>query len=276
MRILIIGSGGMLGYVTFRFLQEQGHQVTGITRTKSFPGMFQIDAADKLSLMGILSQTPFDAVINFAALLGKASEEHPSDAVRTNAWLPHFLAEYCACQNTYLLHVSTDGIFSGKRGGYREDDCSDVEGFYGRSKFLGEVSGREQLTVRSGFWGADVNPAGTGLFQWFMHQQGAVSGYSKAVFNGVSNLEFAIFANNAVQNRWRGVYHLCASESISKYDFLCMQKQIFDVRAEIREDSTVQVDRSLLCTRTDIPYRPKSFRQMMYELRDWKSGKFSK
>lgn len=275
MRILVIGSGGMLGYVVFQYLQEQGHHVTGITRTKKFPGMFLMDATNEPALAGFLAHTPLDAVINCAALLVQASEECHSDAVRINAWLPHFLSEYCERHKIYLLQVSTDGIFSGKHGGYQEDDLSDADGFYGKSKFLGEVSGKGQLTVRSGFWGADVNPLGSGLFQWFMRQQDTVSGYSRAVFNGVSNLEFAIFANNAVQGRWGGIYHLCASEAISKYDFLCMQKQVFDIKAEIGMDSTVQIDRSLLCTRADIPYRQKSFWQMMHELKDWESDKLS-
>lgn len=272
MNVLVIGAGGMLGYATFRYLQSRGYQVTGITKTKPIPGVLRMDAADEGAFGCFLRQESFDAVINCAALLLKPSQERKCEAVRLNAWLPHFLDAYCRSSGGYLIQVSTDAVFSGVRGGYQEYDPSDADTFYGQSKFLGEVSNSHALTVRSGFWGLDTNPEGAGLLQWFLRQNGPISGYARAMFNGVSNLEFAKFADAALQSRWTGVYHLCAAEVVSKYDFLLLANRVFSKGIQIVEDESVVIDRSLKCVRSEIPYRQKPFEQMMDELKTRQSA----
>ena len=268
MKVLIIGSGGMLGYVTFRYLEDQGYQVLGLTRTKALPGMLLMDATDESAMRHFLREESFDAIVNCAALLLRASEERKCEAVRLNAWLPHFLEEYCAQFQTYLIQVSTDAVFSGLRGGYQEDDPADADSFYGKSKLLGEVNSKYALTVRSEFWGLDINPEGSGLLQWFLRQENCVFGYARAVFNGVSNLEFARFADRALQNRWTGVYHLCAKGALSKYDFLRLAGRTFSKSTMVVRDERVHIDRSLRTLRADIPYRQKTFQQMMGEMQE--------
>jgi len=267
--VLIIGSGGMLGYITYQYLKDQGYQVSGVTQTKPFPDMLHLDATDEQALRGLLDQVHFDVIINCAALLLKPSEERKCDAVKLNSWLPQFLAAYCEQHHTYLIQVSTDAVFSGLRGQYQENDPSDANTFYGKSKFLGEVDNDSALTVRSGLWGLDINPNGTGLLQWFMRQRDSVSGYANALFNGVSNLEFAKFADAAIRSRWTGIYHLHAADETSKYEFLCLAKSMFCSPATIFRDESVQIDRTLKCVRTDIPYQQKTFKQMLEELKQW-------
>lgn len=272
MKILVIGAGGMLGYVTYQYLSSRGHQVAGVTRTRKLPGMACLDVTDQPGTEAFLKKTPCDAIVNCAALLVKASEENKSSAVKLNALFPHYLAEYCTQHGIYLIQVSTDGVFSGTTGSYDENSPSDTASFYGKSKFLGEVYD-DALTVRSGFWGPDINPNGLGLFNWFMMQKGTVSGYSKAFFNGVSSLEFAQFVNCAIEKRWTGIFHLCAAKPVSKFDFLFLQKELFRQQISVFPCESVRVDRTLKNTRDDIPYREKSFVQMMDELWVWIQGR---
>lgn len=277
MRILVIGAGGMLGYITYQYLKEQGYQVTGITRTKEYSDMLRMDVTDISVIRPFLEKTHFDAIVNCAALLVKVCEERKSDAIKLNTWFPHFLGEFCQQSQTYLIQVSTDAVFSGKRGKYREDSPCDPDSFYGKSKLLGEISDDYALTVRSAFWGADINQSGNGLFQWFVRQKGPIQGYTKALFNGVSNLEFAKFTDLSLKNRWTGIYHLCATDIISKFDFLVLQRHTFLKKTEIIANSQVAVDRSLVCGRSDINHHQKEFKQMMIELKEWLStkGEFS-
>ncbi len=273
MKVLVIGAGGMLGYTTYQYLKEQGHLVTGVTKTKRIPGMIKLDATNKVALENFLNENPFDVIINCAALLVAPSEHRKAEAVRLNSWLPHYLEGFYMEKGTYLIQVSTDGVFSGVEKAYREEGPSDADTFYGKSKFLGELHNSKDLTVRSGFWGPDINEDGTGLFHWFMKQEGMVSGYSKAIFNGVSNLEFAKFSHAAMQNRWSGVYHLCASDAISKLDFLALLKKTFLQDVTLIPDEGLCVTRLLKNTRDDIGYGEKSFEQMVYELKSWISQK---
>lgn len=267
-KILILGAGGMLGYAVYKFLYNQKYDVVGVTKTRKREGLICLDATIESELEKLLHDTEPNTIINCAALLADSSEERRSEAVRLNAWLPHYLAEYCNIYGGYLIQVSTDSVFSGKIGRYTEKAPSDTNTFYGKSKYLGEVYGENALTVRSAFWGRDADLQGKGLFQWFMRQHGQVSGYTKAFFNGVSNLEFARFIQRAIDNRWTGVYHLCAKNTISKYEFLCLQKEVFHTEAEIVPSESVCIDRSLICTRTDIPYESKGFEEMMAALKN--------
>lgn len=267
-KTLILGAGGMLGYAVYSFLHNLQYDVAGVTKTRKREGLVCLDVTVEPDLGGLLHEMRPYAIINCAAILAGPSEERKGEAVKLNAWLPHYLEEYCDKYGSYLIQVSTDGVFSGRTGGYKEDSPSDTDTFYGKSKYLGEASGKNALTVRSAFWGVDADPQGKGLFQWFMRQRGQVSGYAKAFFNGVSNLEFARFAEQAVKNRWTGVYHLCAADTLSKYEFLCLQKEIFNVEARVVPSESLCIDRSLICTRTDIPYVGKTFKEMMTELKD--------
>ena len=269
----MIGAGGMLGYVTYQHLKDRGYQVIGVTRTKKYSDMVSMDATDQFSIGSFLEQTDFDAVINCAALLVNASKERKSNAIQLNAWLPHFLEEFCDKHEKYLIQAGTDGVFSGKDGGYQESSLSDTDTFYGKSKLLGETSGSHALTVRSGFWGADANLSGRGLFQWFLGQGETVHGYSRAFFNGVSNLEFAKFVDLALQKKWTGIYHLCASDVTSKYEFLELEKRVFFRKTEIVADDRICIDRSLVCKRDDIAYQKKNFETMMIELKEWLVGR---
>lgn len=161
MNILVIGAGGMLGYTTFQYLREQGQSVTGITKTKKIEDLICLDATDEGAIARFLSKNDFDAVINCAALLVGASEQQKSNAVKLNAWLPHYLAEYCQHNHIYFVQVSTDGVFSGIEGNYNEHSVCNPTTFYGKSKLLGEVYA-DALTVRSAYWGPDINLTGVG------------------------------------------------------------------------------------------------------------------
>lgn len=273
---MVVGAGGMLGYVTLQYLREQGHSVIGLTKTKEIDDLIRLDVTDEVAIKGFLSTDSFDAVVNCAAMLVEASERRKSEAVKLNTWFPHYLSEYCQRNGSYLIQVSTDGVFSGTEGSYDEHSPCDAMSFYGKSKFLGEIY-VDALTVRSGFWGADVNPNGNGLFHWFMQQKSAVSGYSSALFNGVSNLEFARFVTKAIQRRWTGIYHMCAADSISKYDFLCLQNTIFSRNITIHKNESVIIDRTLKNTRNDISYKEVPFAQMMKDLQTWiqRRGRFA-
>ena len=80
--------------------------------------------------------------------------------------------------------MSTDCVFSGRRGGYTEKDFRDGETFYDRSKALGELEDDKNITLRNSIVGPDINPNGIGLFNWFMHQKDQVNGFSNTMWTG--------------------------------------------------------------------------------------------
>jgi len=103
------------------------------------------------------------------------AEENKALAAFLNAYFPHFLADITKDLNTQVVHMSTDCVFSGKRGSYTGDDLRDGESFYDRSKALGELNDGKNITLCNSIVGPDVNPNGIGLLNWFMKQKGEVT-----------------------------------------------------------------------------------------------------
>src|SRR5262249_1554232 len=115
-----------------------------------------------------------------------AAATDPVPSLTINALLPHRLHALAAAAGARLVHISTDCVFNGRTGMYTEDDPSDAEDLYGRTKFLGEVSGPGALTLRTSMIGRELATA-SGLVEWFLSQRGGrVEGYTRAIFTGLT------------------------------------------------------------------------------------------
>jgi dTDP-4-dehydrorhamnose reductase len=167
--------------------------------------------------------------------------------VRTNALFPHQLAAACRARGVRLIHVSTDCVFSGRRGRYTEEDLPDPTDLYGRSKLAGEVSGPRTVTLRSSMIGRELRSR-NGLLEWLLSQPagGSVRGFANAVFSGPTAPELAraIVRLAADFPELEGTLHV-AAEPISKYDLLLKLRDAFDLELEVERSEEPVIDRSL-------------------------------
>lgn len=271
MKVLVIGSGGMLGHVTTLYLSELGYEITDVSHTrKCRKETVLIDVLDKITFSDFLEQNQFDVVINCAAILPKASIENKAAAIMLNSYFPHFLEQFYKNQKVKVIQVSTGGVFSGTAAPYTESAPHDTCIFYGKTKSLGEIEGENNLTIRSDFVGPDMSKKGIGLFNWIMNSQGKVNGYSRAFFNGVFSIEFAQFVDFAIKNNVTGVYNLYSANSISKSDFLRLTCEKFGKKdVFICDNDNVVINTSLNTERIDIVYKQKSFEEQMDEVYEW-------
>ena len=148
--------------------------------------------------------------------------------------------------NTRLIHISTDCVFSGRKGNYSEDDLPDPPDLYGRSKLLGEVEGKNCLTIRTSMIGRELK--GThGLLEWLLSQRDAqVRGFKRAIFSGFTTQALADTIEEIVSEHrgLNGVWHV-AAEPITKFDLLTLVKQTYGLAVEIEPDEAFVCDRSL-------------------------------
>jgi dTDP-4-dehydrorhamnose reductase len=171
--------------------------------------------------------------------------------------------------NVRLIHLSTDCVFSGKRGHYVEDDIPDPLDLYGRSKLLGEVGSGNALTIRTSMIGSELG-AKYGLLEWFLSQRGkSIKGYTDAIFSGFTTIELCRTLKDIIVNYAdaRGLYHL-SSEPISKFDLLMLIKDKMRLNVDIVPDAIFQCDRSLDSTkfRKKFNYTPPTWKEMIDEL----------
>lgn len=271
MKFLILGCNGMAGHTISLYLKEQGHAVFGFDRRPStLIDSVAGDATDSAFLAELIGKNRYDSVINCIGILNQFAEENKALATYLNSYLPHFLAEVTCGTNTQVIHMSTDCVFSGKRGEYTEEDLRDGETFYDRSKALGELEDGKNITLRNSIVGPDINPDGIGLMNWFMKQTGPISGYTKAMWTGQTTLQLAKTMEVAAREKAHGLYNTVPDRSISKYDLL----QLFNHylrgdSVEIRSVEGINADKSLKRTRFDFGYVIPDYSVMVQELAEW-------
>ena len=270
MKILVLGCNGMLGHMVSLYFKEQGHEAIGFARKKSqYVDTIVGDAYNASLLKAILEQENFHAIINCIGILNNDAEENKSKAVYLNAFLPHYLCDITAQRATKVVHISTDCVFSGKRGQYTEYDYCDGETFYARSKALGEIRDNKNLTIRTSIVGPDLNPNGIGLLNWFMHQEDAVNGYVNVLWNGQTTLQLAKTIEQAIVSNLTGLHNIVPGMSISKFRLLILFNQylrknkiVISPNKNFMSDKTLQTHCKLFNT---FP----SYETMIQELAQW-------
>jgi dTDP-4-dehydrorhamnose reductase len=248
----------MLGNAVFRFLSDSTNfDVTGTLRSNRALSyfneihhkklLFNVDAEDFDSLSYAFARTKPDVVINCVGLVKQlVSANDPLQALPINALLPHRLALLAEISSSRLIHISTDCVFSGSRGCYKEVDFPDANDLYGRSKYLGEVVNSQQaITLRTSIIGHELN-GNHGLVNWFLSQEGTVRGFTRAIFSGLPTIELArVIRDFVLPNvQLHGLYQV-SSPAINKNDLLNLIKLIYDKKIEIIPDATLAIDRSL-------------------------------
>ena len=261
MKILVLGVSGMLGNAMFRVLSETRElEVWGTVRASGARKSFDDAQASRLlsgvdvenvdALSDVLNRIRPDVVVNCIGLVKQFAEAgDPLLALPINAMLPHRLARFCSLLGARLIHVSTDCVFNGKRGAYRESDISDAEDLYGKSKYIGEVDYPCAVTLRTSIIGHELSSR-HGLIEWFLAQEGRVNGYTRVRFSGLPTVELSRIVRDFVlpKDSLRGVYHV-ASAPIAKYDLLKLVARIYDKQIEIAPDDSVVIDRTLVADR---------------------------
>lgn len=279
MRILILGGDGMLGHQLLAWLQPR-HEVRCTVRQDlaayaeyrlftSANTCGSVDVRSLERLIEVLADFRPEAVINCVGIVKQrptAKESIPS--LEINALLPHRLAVLCKGIGARLVHLSTDCIFSGRKGNYLESDPSDAEDLYGKTKYLGEVQDDNCLTLRTSIIGRELSRKKS-LLEWFLAQQGPVKGFRNAIYSGFTTLEMGriIEAMLVEHPDASGVYQV-SSDPINKYDLLLLFRDKLGHNIEILPDETFYCDRSLDSTRfrRTFNYMPPSWDAMITEL----------
>jgi dTDP-4-dehydrorhamnose reductase len=278
MKYLIMGCNGMAGHVISLYLKEQGHDVHGFARKQSdLVDTIVGDAEDEKLVRKTIEEGEYDYVVNCIGVLNQYAETEKARAVYLNAYFPHFLADIVKESKTKIIHLSTDCVFSGKKGQYEEDDLRDGETFYARSKALGELEDNKNITIRTSIVGPDRNEDGIGLLNWFMKQEGVIKGYTRAIWTGVTTLELAKAIEQMSNGEFAGLYNVVPKESISKYELLRVFNKILrNGELNIIPDDSIVVDKSLI--RSEIVEKKLGilyYEKMVMELKKWIEDKES-
>lgn len=279
-RVLVFGVTGMLGSALFRaFSTDSNLDTFGTMRDANGARYFAPEFHDALipnvhlegesGLLTAFSIARPDIVLNCIGIIKQLpnSNDH-LESLAINSSLPHRLAKYCSVVGARLVHFSTDCVFSGKQGDYKEGDFPDADDLYGRSKLLGEVGYENTLTLRTSIVGHELS-SNRSLIDWFLGQTGTIKGFKKAIFSGLPTIEVARVVRELVipDPDLRGLYHLSV-DPISKYDLLSLVAEVYKKDIKIIADEELVIDRSLNSDRfrERTGFSPKPWRELVEDM----------
>ena len=259
MKLLILGSNGLLGNtLTKYFFEKSNYETYGFLKDSSKLKFFKKKYINRLIIIqNILNTTDLrrnikalmpDVIINCIGQTNKTRGKNLNNIenyININSLFPFRLKEICEEIQSRLIHFSSDCVFSGEKGFYSEKDNPDPTDMYGKSKLLGELDNENIITIRKSVIGHELDSK-KGLLEWFLNQEESVEGYKEAIFSGLTVLELArIIDMYILPNRQiNGIIHLSA-EPISKYDLLEIIAKQYNKLIKIEPNKEVKIDRSL-------------------------------
>lgn len=268
--ILVLGASGMAGHMIYTVLNETTeYAILGTTNSQNFVSENKkLNIYDRDLLIKIIEDFKPDFVINCVGILIKESKDFPDHAIFSNAYLPHLLSRLSTEKDFKLIHISTDCVFSGKKGGYKEDSIKDATDTYGLSKSLGEINDHKNLTIRTSIIGPEIKNNGEGLFHWFMTQgQNEVTGYKSNMWSGVTTLELAKFIKWVLEKDYTGLIHLTNGIPISKFDLLNMFNDVYEKGVIINDNKDYACDKSFINTIMEYPV--PTYEEMIREQKEF-------
>jgi dTDP-4-dehydrorhamnose reductase len=282
--LLVLGASGMLGNAMLRwFAQDPSFQVFGSVRNLGVLKELQqqapqaqlvtgFDVETEDGLTRLFAQVRPEIVINCIGVVKQlAGADDPLIAIPINALLPHRLAGHCRRAGVRLVHISTDCVFSGERGGYQESDRPDALDLYGRSKLLGEVLADHVVTLRTSIVGHEL-ASGHGLLGWFLVQSGSAPGFTRAISTAMPTVELARVIQRYVipDISLHGVFHVGA-EALSKQDLLSKVAHAYQLKTQLVPTAFPVIDRSLDCRLFEgrTGYRAPTWDQLAIQMRDF-------
>ncbi|OHB72118.1 MAG: hypothetical protein A2W23_00395 [Planctomycetes bacterium RBG_16_43_13] len=261
MKILVLGGEGMLGHKMFQtLLARYPDTACTIFTSLSEPFYRKIDlfhkgkVVDKIDAMNLpvlgekLRDLRPEFIVNCIGIVKQREETKAAiPSITLNSLLPHRLSEFAMEWCGRVIHFSTDCVFSGNRGNYTEEDPVDAEDLYGKSKYLGEVSTENALTLRTSIIGRELAHFKS-LLEWFLGQKGkTVRGFKRVIYSGVTTNYMAQLVSNLISDHpnLSGLYQV-TGHAISKYDLLCMLREAFKLDVEIVPDEQEVSNRSMI------------------------------
>ena len=268
-KVLILGSSGLIGHQVYNYLKVNcNYELVDFAHSRKLNNRTTLLDATKIDifLKNIINVNP-KFIINCIGTLINQSKIDPGRAILLNALLPHKLVSISDQLNAKLIHISTDCVFSGnKKEPYLENDYKDGKDIYAKTKGLGEIISNKHLTLRTSVVGPEIKPSGGELFNWFMAQEGVVTGFKNSIWSGVTSIELAKAINWSIENNLTGLYHVTNNQSINKYDLLKLFKKYTKKSIDIVQKKDFENNKAFIDTRNLIDYEIPSYDEMIFEM----------
>ena len=253
MKVLILGSDGMIGHKIAQSLNDECELILSSRKSISLDTigvkrgkiLFHDLITDNLDSM--LKKIFPDLIINCAGITTRRGVKDNIQNTRLlNSDIPHKLDSWANLNSKKLIHFSTDCVFSGSRGNYLDNDISDANDTYGKTKAAGEVNSFNTLTIRCSMIGRELYNF-TELFEWLVKNKNKnIDGYSKVFYSGITTVRMGKIISKIIKEdiNLTGIYNI-SSIPISKFDLLHKLSNAFGLNVDITENKNIKSNKVL-------------------------------
>jgi dTDP-4-dehydrorhamnose reductase len=243
-KIFIFGCDGMLGRYMYKYLSKI-YDVYSIDRNNydvlndNFYNLKKILIPNSILIncIGIIPQNnDYNGVVNDRLYL------------KINCIFPNMLSILCNELNIKFIHITTDCVFSGKKGNYTENDTHDETNIYGMSKSLGEPN--NCTVIRTSIIGEELKNKKS-LLEWVKSNDSKagkeIKGYTNHYWNGVTCLQLAKIINYIIDNNlyWNGIKHFFSPTSVSKYELIELIILIYKLNIKVNKCTSTYTNKTL-------------------------------
>jgi len=255
-RILVLGASGMLGHKLFQRASGEFETFGTVRRWNPAWGSLAIldrarlrvvDASNFAAVEQVIDSVQPDWIVNCIGIVKQRPEsQDKAISMLINTELPGVVDQVARSRGARLIHISTDCVFSGRAGDYRESDRPDPTDLYGETKRAGEVAARDAIILRTSLIGREI-ATGSSLVEWFLRNQSrSVSGFRRAIFSGLTTITMADEIKRIISDASLapGLYHV-SEDPIDKYSLLRMLGEAYHTTVQVSPEDSFQIDRSL-------------------------------
>jgi dTDP-4-dehydrorhamnose reductase len=224
MRVIILGSNGMLGSMLQFVGSRTSHEIIALTRNEFHATQNSIQHLDNWL-------TNDCCIVNCIGAIPQRKCIDEEFHVLNTAF-PLSLANYCESKSVPMIHISTNCVFDDKGSNYIETDTRFTHEIYGLSKQKGEPP--NALTLRCSIIGLEKNTS-FGLMEWFLHAGPTVNGYQDHYWNGITTFELSniIFEYINNKNFSPSLIHYASEHTVSKCELLEYINTLFHLEKKI-------------------------------------------
>jgi dTDP-4-dehydrorhamnose reductase len=230
LKLLVTGASGLFGSKLTEIALAKGIQVyAGYSKdqpSRGFPVV--VDVSNKNQVEQAFAVAQPDVVVHAASLtdVDKCELDHEL-AWKINVDGTKNVAEAAAKSGAFLVYISTDYVFSGEKGCYKETDQTDPINYYGLTKLKAEETAMQYVpnccvARPSVIYGATPAVGKINFALWLINK--LKSGEKLRIVTNqwnspTLNTNLAEMVLDVVEQRLAGVFHLCGASRVSRYDF---------------------------------------------------------
>jgi len=240
-KVLITGCSGMLGNVLADEFYLKGQSILGVDLRKPNNDIpfTKLDLTQSLATISLLEVIHPEIIIHTAAYTDvDFCERNPEITNKLHIEATKLLSDY-SNSRAKLVFISSDSVFEGTLGNYKEDDNKNPINYYARSKDIAEeiikTSCDDYLIVRTNIFGFHQNH-GKSLVEWALSKLTTgqkINGFVDVRFNAIYTRFLSRILLNMIELDLKGTYHVCSSNSLSKFEFLTKLATIFKLNVDL-------------------------------------------